>query len=66
MGDTGVHTMVAGLSIQVVSLFVYIVLCTDFAINVYRHRFSLDATHAVVRQSSKFKAFLIGKLSSLV
>lgn len=57
--------MVAGLSIQVVSLFVYIALCLDFAVNVYRHRFSLDLTHALVRQSRKFKAFLVGKLSPL-
>lgn len=63
--DNGDHIMVAGLVFQVVTLAVFILLCTDFAITTMRNTReigadeALDARHTQLRGSMKFKGFLI-------
>lgn len=60
----GNHIMLAGLAVQVVTLFFYIVLASDFAFRTY-HRISklgksqaLDPTHAKLRASFRFRGFV--------
>ena len=63
--DTGDHIMVAGLAFQVLTLGVFILLCTDFAIRTARNTRelgadeALDASYATLRASMKFKGFLV-------
>jgi hypothetical protein len=52
---TGTHIMVAGLSFQVASLLLFIVLCIDFALAAKRS----DIAPKTVTTTTKFKAFLI-------
>ena len=56
--------MIAGLSIQVVTLLIFIVLSGDFAWRTYRRSQTmggeaLDPTHARLRNSWAFKGFLV-------
>jgi hypothetical protein len=61
---TGNHIMLAGLSVQVVTLFFYIVLASDFAFKTWRRistlgkSQALDPTHAKLRDSFRFRGFL--------
>ncbi|MCJ1422614.1 hypothetical protein MMC29_000494 [Sticta canariensis] len=57
--QTGVNIMIAGLAFQVVSLFLFMSMCTDFAFSVRRNKLTLDPAHAVLRGTAKFKAFLL-------
>ena len=62
--DTGDHIMVAGLAFQVLTLLVFMLLCADFAIRTLRRMnamgdAALDPTHAKLRGSFKFRAFLL-------
>ena len=55
--------MVAGLSFQVATLFVFILLSIDFALRTLRRQRelgpgALDPMHAKLRESWKFKGFL--------
>ena len=56
--------MVAGLAFQVFTLLVFILLCTDFAVRTLRRMRAmgaaqaLDPTHAELRASKLFRAFL--------
>ncbi len=54
----GVHIMVAGLVLQVLSLLVFICLCTDFAYSVKRSPDLKDPLFQNFRSLRKFKAFL--------
>lgn len=56
--DTGINIMIAGLSAQVVSLLVYITLCSDFAWRAYRNRDNWVPKHDSLRRTVLFKAFL--------
>lgn len=66
--DTGSHIMVAGLSFQVFTLAVFILICLDFAIQTKRNAGSRgphgtsahvgEGSHAALRSSPKFKGFL--------
>ncbi|KAF1958033.1 RTA1-domain-containing protein [Byssothecium circinans] len=61
--SVGNNTMIAGLVIQVVTLFIFIVLSADFTFRTLRrHRelgtAALDPTHARLRASWAFKSFL--------
>lgn len=58
--QVGINLMIAGLAFQVVSLFLFMVLCTDFALSIRRQKASLDPAYAALRGSIKFKAFLFG------
>ena len=61
----GDNIMVAGLSVQVITLFILICLATDFAIRTTQRvrelgkERALDPTHARLRASWAFKDFLV-------
>lgn len=61
----GDNIMVAGLSVQVITLFIFICLATDFAIRTMQRvrelgkERALDPTHARLRASWAFKGFLV-------
>ncbi|KAF6239589.1 hypothetical protein HO173_002134 [Letharia columbiana] len=62
--NTGDHIMVAGLAFQVVTLLMFQLLCLDFMIKTLRRmrtmgEAALDPKHAVLRGSTKFRAFLV-------
>lgn len=56
----GVNVMLAGLSVQVASLFLFACLCGDFAMRLYQNPLSWDRRHESIYSSKLFKAFLIG------
>jgi len=57
--------MLAGLAFQVVTLFFFIILSTDFAVRTWKRvnalgkAEALDPTHAKLRNSFKFRGFLV-------
>ncbi|KAI9795074.1 MAG: hypothetical protein M1816_000096 [Peltula sp. TS41687] len=55
----GVDIMIGGLSLQVVSLILFMILCLDFAWRVRRHRGGLNPVHASLRRTLLWKAFLL-------
>lgn len=61
----GNNIMIAGLAFQVATLFVFIILCADFAFKTMRRvrnmgkEEALDPTHACLRNSWAFKGFLV-------
>ncbi|KAF2113959.1 RTA1 like protein-domain-containing protein [Lophiotrema nucula] len=61
----GNNIMIAGLAVQVITLFIFICLATDFAVRTVRRiktmgaQNALDPTHARLRASWKFKGFMI-------
>ena len=62
--DTGDHIMVAGLAFQVLTLFMFQLLCLDFTIKTLRRMktlgdAALDPRHAALRGSTKFRVFLV-------
>ncbi|KAI4254286.1 MAG: hypothetical protein L6R42_007263 [Xanthoria sp. 1 TBL-2021] len=69
--ETGNHIMVTGLAVQVFTLLVFMLLCTDFAIRtvVRMNRMgeaALDPTHAALRGSMKFRLFLVALTLSTI
>ena len=59
----GIHTMVAGVAWQVVSLFIYGVLCLDFFLRVRMaesETFNPDPSFTKIRASRRFQFFLYG------
>ncbi|KAI4110768.1 MAG: hypothetical protein LQ339_001044 [Xanthoria mediterranea] len=69
--ETGNHIMVAGLAFQVFTLLVFMLLCADFAVRtvVRSNRMgdaALDPTHATLRRSMKFRAFLVALTLSTI
>ncbi|KAI0010875.1 RTA1-domain-containing protein [Xylariaceae sp. FL0662B] len=64
--DTGDNIMIAGLSFQVLTLLVFIILCVDFGVNTVRRRRALggdaaldqDPVLVAVRRSWRFRGFL--------
>ncbi|KAL8716365.1 MAG: hypothetical protein Q9220_000272 [cf. Caloplaca sp. 1 TL-2023] len=69
--ETGDHIMVTGLAFQVFTLLVFMILCADFAIRtvVRMNRMgqaALDPTHATLRRSGKFRAFLVALTLSTI
>ncbi|KAI9837863.1 MAG: hypothetical protein M1838_004729 [Thelocarpon superellum] len=56
--NRGIHIMAGGLAFQVASLVLFAVLCAEFAFRVRRHPTELDPTHAELRHSKQFLAFL--------
>lgn len=57
----GVNIMIAGLSFQVASLLLFILLCAEFGWRVRQHPHETDPRFASVRSTKMFKAFLISK-----
>jgi hypothetical protein len=61
---SGNNIMIAGLSIQVATLFIFILLAVDFGLRTFRRvrslgKEALDPTHAKLRGSWAFQGFLI-------
>jgi hypothetical protein len=63
--ELGNNIMIAGLSVQVVTLLIFILFALDFAIRTFRRirqlgsQNALDSRHANLRKSWVFKGFLI-------
>lgn len=63
--NTGTYIMVAGLAFQVLTLFIFMGLSVDFCLRTLKRYKELgaddafDQTHAALRQSKRFKGFLI-------
>jgi hypothetical protein len=62
--NIGIHLTVAGLSLQVASLGILLLLCVDFGARCMRkgRKFSGEAAHERIRRAGLFKAFLGGWL----
>ncbi|KAL9117753.1 MAG: hypothetical protein Q9187_005708 [Circinaria calcarea] len=58
--DIGIDIMIAGLSWQVVSLVLFIALCSEFAWRVYKRTGGLEPAFESLRRTRGFKAFLLG------
>jgi hypothetical protein len=56
----GINIMIGGLSFQVFSLLLFIALCGDFAVRVWRSPFHWDTTRKDVFESAIFTYFLGG------
>jgi hypothetical protein len=52
--------MLAGLSFQVVSLFLFACLCLDFAIRLRKNPQAWNTNYIALRESPRFKAFICG------
>lgn len=63
LSQTGIDIMIAGLAFQVVSLSVFIALCSDFAWSVRQHQ-SLQRSRLLWCSERRFKAFLYSKLGT--
>ena len=59
----GINIMIAGLSFQVASLVLFILLCAEFAWNVYRAQGAWEPMFEPLRQTKRFTAFLWGTLN---
>lgn len=55
----GTNIMIVGLSFQVFTLALFMLLCAEYALRVVRRQGELDPTHAKLRASRKFRGFLI-------
>lgn len=58
--------MLAGLGFQVFTLALFMALCAEYAYRVLQAKSELDATHAKLRASKKFRAFLFALTLSTV
>ena len=56
--QSGIHTMVAGLALQVISLVVFMILCADFIHRVRKSPDLKDPLFQNIRSTRKFRAFL--------
>jgi hypothetical protein len=59
--QTGINIMIAGLIFQVVSLTVFMLLCTDFALRLRRYPNKVNSSTISIRSTFKWKAFLFCK-----
>lgn len=58
--QTGINVMLAGLSCQVASLFIFATMSLEYSFRLYKNPLSWDTTHSALYQSKLFKAFLCG------
>ncbi|KAK9240692.1 RTA1 like protein-domain-containing protein [Lipomyces kononenkoae] len=56
----GINIMIGGLSFQVFSLTLFVVLCGDFAFRLWRNRQSWNVSHQQLFESVIFRCFLWG------
>jgi len=56
----GVDIMMAGLWSQVISLSIFIIVCSQFAFRVVRNPSKVNPDTIILRQTIKFKCFLLG------
>ncbi|KAI9678491.1 MAG: hypothetical protein M1829_002089 [Trizodia sp. TS-e1964] len=65
--DTGVNIMIAGLSWQVASLVIFIILCLDFAFRYRKYGGGeSNAAHDTVRRSRLFRSFIVALAAATV
>ncbi|CUS14690.1 unnamed protein product [Tuber aestivum] len=62
----GNNIMLAGLGFQVFTLVLFMLLCAEYAYRVKTSNQEFDVTHAKLRSSKKFRAFLIALSLSTV
>lgn len=60
LSDTGVNIMIAGLAFQVFSLALFMALSLEFAFRVRRHPEHKNESTIALRNSPKWKGFLVG------
>lgn len=58
--QTGINIMLAGLSAQVVSLFIFACMSLEYFYRLYRNPTQRDTSHRMLYESKLFKAFIIG------
>jgi hypothetical protein len=58
--QTGINTMLAGLSFQVTSIFIFATMSLEYAYRLYRNPTAWETTHAPLYNSKLFRAFLWG------
>lgn len=58
----GVNVMIAGLSAQVVSLFLFVVLCAEFALRVRKNTARVNEHFVSLYTSKMWKLFLLSTL----
>jgi hypothetical protein len=58
--QTGINIMLAGLSAQVISLFIFACMSLEYFYRLYHNPTQWDTTHRTLYESKLFKAFLIG------
>jgi hypothetical protein len=58
--QTGINIMLAGLSCQAVSLFIFATMALEYSYRLYKNPLSWDTTHSALYESKLFKAFLCG------
>ena len=59
--QVGINIMITGLSFQVASLVLFIILCAEFAWNVYKAQGAWEPTFEPLRQTKRFTGFLWGR-----
>ncbi|KIW97467.1 uncharacterized protein Z519_01051 [Cladophialophora bantiana CBS 173.52] len=62
----GINVMIAGLASQVVSLAIFIAICGHFAWKVFKNPQKLIPEHALLRNTRRFKGFLIGIAAAVI
>lgn len=62
--DTGVNVMIAGLSTQVASLFLFMLLAAEFAWRVRTRRDQLNENFANLRSTKLWSFFILGMFVS--
>lgn len=62
----GIHVMLAGLGSQVFTLSIFIILCIDYAVRVYKNKAVLSQTHEYLRSEPRFKRFLLSLAAATV
>lgn len=58
--QTGINLMLAGLSFQVVSIFIFAAMSLEYAWRLYKNPMAWETTHASLYNSKIFQAFLCG------
>lgn len=58
MTQVGINLMIAGLSTQVVSMFTFVLVCSQLAWAVHQHPEKTNTTYAEMRRSKRFRFFL--------
>jgi len=56
----GINTMLAGLSFQVVSLFIFATMSLEYAFRLYKNPMSWDTAYTALYNTTRFKSFLWG------
>jgi hypothetical protein len=58
--QTGINIMLAGLSCQVASIFIFAIMSLEYSYRLYKKPLSWDTTHSALYESKLFKTFLYG------